>query len=81
MARQRNQNRENMRTERVSLVLTPAAYDGLAALAQIRCASVNDILNNMVEKLIAKNSGVIERYNEALANARAETNIEVDDED
>lgn len=81
MARQRNQNRENMRTERVSLVLTPAAYDGLAALAQIRCTSVNDILNNMVEKLIAKNSGVIERYNEALANARAEVNIEVDDED
>lgn len=80
MARTRNQNRANVRSERVSLVLTPAAYDGITALAQIRGVSVNDIINGVVEKLVAKNFAAIERYNSALADARDAITLDVDED-
>ena len=77
MARPKEKNRENVRSERVSLVLTPANYDGINALAQIFGCSVNDVLNSVVEEIVKKNFDAITKYKAVVASARADVNLDV----
>lgn len=69
MPRPRTQNRADVRSERISLVLTPATYSGLRTLAEINGASVNDLLNSVVEQLVERNAVTIREFDEARARA------------
>ena len=79
MARIKYEDREKIRSERVSLVLTPATYDGIAALAHLSGGSINDVINCVLEQLVKKNYPAISRYKDAINAARADVNLSVDD--
>lgn len=78
MARPRTKDRESIRSERVSLALTPATYDGLIALAQCKACTVNDLLVGVIDKLVAKNATVIAEFKAAQDKAADAVNLSVD---
>ena len=49
MSRPRIKNSSEKRTERVSLVLTPDAYQAVATLAQIQGISVNNLIASILD--------------------------------
>lgn len=77
MSRPRIKNSSEKRTERVSLVLTPEAYQAVAILAQIQGISVNNLISSILDGVIEKNAIVIEKFNTALTEARADVALEV----
>ena len=77
MSRPRIKNSFEKRTERVSLVLTPEAYQAVATLAQIQGTSVNNLIASILDSVIEKNATVIEKFNTALTEARADVTLEV----
>lgn len=78
MARPRTKDRESIRSERVSLALTPATYDGLIALAQCKACTVNDLLVGILDRLIEQNATVIADFKAAQDKAAAAVNLSVD---
>jgi hypothetical protein len=84
MARPRNTDRESVKSERVSIALTPAIMSGATTLAQIQGTSLNDFVATLIERAVKKNAPVIEKFNaaleNALADARAGVNLEGDDD-
>lgn len=70
-------NSSETRNERVSLVLTPNAYQAVATLAQIQGISVNNLIASILDGVIEKNVTVIEKFNAALTEARADVTLEV----
>lgn len=52
----------NHYSERISLALTPATYDGIKTLADIKGLSVNDLLNSVADELVKKNAATIAEY-------------------
>ena len=68
MSRQRNDDRRQIRSERVSLALTPAAFEGVKTLATMQNTTVNDFVASLVENVVAKNSLVIEEFADAQKN-------------
>ena len=77
MSRPRITNSFEKRTERVSLVLTPDTYQAVATLAQIQGISVNSLIASVLDSVIEKNAIVIEKFNTALTEARADVTLEV----
>lgn len=77
MSRPRIKNSSEKRTERVSLVLTPDAYQAVAILAQIQGISVNNLIASILDGVIEKNATVIEKFNTSLIEARADVTLEV----
>ena len=77
MSRPRIKNSFEKRTERVSLVLTPDTYQAVATLAQIQGISVNNLIVSVLDGVIEKNATVIEKFNTALTEARADVTLEV----
>ena len=77
MSRPRIKNSFEKRTERVSLVLTPDTYQAVATLAQIQGISVNNLIVSVLDGVIEKNATVIEKFNAALTEARADVTLEV----
>lgn len=77
MSRPRIKNSSEKRTERVSLVLTPDTYQAVAILAQIQGISVNNLIASILDGVIEKNAPVIEKFNAALTEARADVTLEV----
>ena len=73
----RRLNGSEERTERVSLVLTPDTYQAVATLAQIQGISVNNLIASILDGVIEKNATVIEKFNAALTEARADVTLEV----
>lgn len=75
MARPRNTDRESVKSERISIALTPAIMSGATTLAQIQGTSLNDFVATLIENAVKKNAPVIEQFNAALdvalASARA----------
>ena len=69
MSRPRTQNRADIRSERISLAVTPATYAGLRTLAEINGTSVNDLINSVVEQLVERNAVTIRNFDEARARA------------
>lgn len=69
MSRPRTQNRADIRSERISLAVTPATYAGLRTLAEINGTSVNDLINSVVEQLFERNADTIRDFDEARARA------------
>lgn len=69
MSRPRTQNRADIRSERISLAVTPATYAGLRTLAEINGTSVNDLINSVVEQLVERNAVTIRDFDEARARA------------
>ena len=70
-------NSSETRIERVSLVLTPDAYQAVAILAQIQGISLNNLIASILDGVIEKNATVIEKFNAALTEARADVTLEV----
>ena len=62
MARPKIADRNTIRTERISLALTPATYDGIKTLADLKGISVNDLLNSVADELVKKNAATIAEY-------------------
>lgn len=77
MSRPRIKNSYEKRTERVSLVLTPDTYQAVAILAQIQGISVNSLIASILDGVVEKNAIVIEKFNAALTEARADVTLEV----
>lgn len=77
MSRPRIKNSCEKRTERVSLVLTPDTYQAVAILAQIQGISVNSLIVSILDGVVEKNAIVIEKFNAALTEARADVTLEV----
>ena len=77
MSRPRIKNSFEKRTERVSLILTPDTYQAVATLAQIQGISVNNLIVSVLDGVIEKNATVIEKFNAALTEARADVTLEV----
>lgn len=77
MSRPRIKNSCEKRTERVSLVLTPDTYQAVAILAQIQGISVNSLIASILDGVVEKNTIVIEKFNAALTEARADVTLEV----
>lgn len=77
MSRPRIKNSCEKRTERVSLVLTPDTYQAVAILAQIQGISVNSLIASILDGVVEKNATVIEKFNAALTEARADVTLEV----
>ncbi|MBQ3444468.1 MAG: hypothetical protein IJG33_14640 [Selenomonadaceae bacterium] len=77
MSRPRIKNSCEKRTERVSLVLTPDTYQAVAILAQIQGISVNSLIASILDGVVEKNAIVIEKFNAALTEARADVTLEV----
>ena len=77
MSRPRVKSSSKKRTERVSLVLTPDTYQAVTTLAQIQGMSLNDLIASILDGVIEKNAIVIEKFNVALTEARADVTLEV----
>ena len=77
MSRPRIKSSSEKRTERVSLVLTPDTYQAVTTLAQIQGMSLNDLIASILDGVIEKNAIVIEKFNVALTEARADVTLEV----
>ena len=77
MSRPRIKNSCEKRTERVSVVLTPDTYQAVAILAQIQGISVNSLIASILDGVVEKNAIVIEKFNAALTEARADVTLEV----
>lgn len=65
MSRPRNIDRSQVRSERISLALTPTAIDGLRILAAMQNISVNDLISALVENVVKKNASVIKEFSDA----------------
>lgn len=65
MSRPRNIDRSQVRSERISLALTPTAIDGLRILAAMQNLSVNDLISALVENVVKKNAPVIKEFSDA----------------
>ena len=80
MARPRLEDRASIRSERVSLALPPATYDGLIALAQCKACTVNELVTRMLEHVVKQNESVIADFKAARDKACAAVNLSVDSE-
>lgn len=65
MPRPKTADRSTIRTERISLVLPVSSYAGIKTLADLKGASVNDLLNDVIRRLVERNAGVISDFNAA----------------
>ena len=77
MARPKIADRNTIRTERISLALTPATYDGINTLADLKGISVNDLLNSVADELVKKNAATIAEYEEHRARLADALNLSV----
>lgn len=77
MPRARNNNRDSIRSERISLALTPAVFDGIKTLADIKAVTVNELLNAVAAELVKKNAVAIKEYDAARAKAAEKLNLSV----
>lgn len=75
MARPKKDDRKSIRSERISLALTPTAYDGITALATIRDTTVNNLIGEFCELLVAQNADVIKRFVAERDKAAAQINL------
>lgn len=80
MSRPRIKERDNLRTERISLALTPVALSGITTLAQIKEISVNDLICGLIDNVIKKNAAVISDFNTARDKAASAVKLNVDAE-
>lgn len=80
MSRPRSKERDNLRTERISLALTPVALSGITTLAQIKEISVNDLICGLIDNVIKKNAAVISDFNTARDKAASAVKLNVDAE-
>lgn len=78
MARPRLAERDSIRTERISLALSPVLYSGIKALADIQEVSVNDLLNTVVDNLVKKNREAISNFNTARRKAAESVDLTLD---
>lgn len=65
----------SLRNARVSIVMTAATYDGVAALAAIRGCSLNDLINEIIEGVVKKNSTAITNYQKTIGNLKGEISL------
>lgn len=77
MARPKITDRNTIRTERISLALTPATYYGIKTLADIKGLSVNDLLNSVADELVKKNAATIVEYEKHRARLADSLNLSV----
>ena len=72
MAKPRIDDRSKIRSERVSLALTPETFNGVRLLAAMKNISVNEFVSSMIEAVVSKNAKVIDEFadaqNKAVAN-------------
>ena len=81
MPRPRNTDRNTIRSERISLAMTPATYDAIACLAQIRGISVNEFVVKILDAIAEKNSKVVADFDAARKKAAEAITVDVDDTD
>lgn len=78
MARPRLAERDSIRTERISLALSPVLYSGIKALADIQEVSVNDLINTVVDNLVKKNREAISNFDTARRKAAESVDLTLD---
>ena len=77
MPRPKSQNRADNRTERISLALPPAIYDGIKSIAEIQGVTVNELLNSVAAELVKKNAVVIKDYDSMRTKVADALNLSV----
>lgn len=77
LARPKNVDRESIKTERVSIALTPPVYNGVLSLAQIQGVSVNELVGELIERVVKQNAAVIADFNAARDKAAETVNLNV----
>lgn len=76
--RKPTQDRSQIRTKRISVMLKPAVYDGLNVLARTSGTSTSDLVSTLVEAVVSKNAAVIEEFTAAQTKARGAVDLIVD---
>lgn len=67
--RPRNRDRSQVRSERISVLVRPAVFDGLKLLANATGSSASDLLSTLAEALVKNNAAVISKYSNAQREA------------
>ena len=78
MSRLHSSDRAQIRSERISLALTRAAFDGVKTLATMRNTTVNDFVASLVENVVTKNAPVIEEFTAAQKKFVASLDLKFD---
>lgn len=78
MARPQKLSPEEKRTARANLLMTPAEYEGLTIMAQLKGATLNEFCCSLIAELIRKNAKVIESFKAEKSKHAAELNLAVD---
>lgn len=76
MPRPKTADRSTIRTERISLALPVASYTGIKTLADIQGLSVNDLLNDVIRRLVEQNAAVISEFEAARDRAADSLNLD-----
>lgn len=53
---------DDRRTSRVTLIMTPAEYEGLYILAQMQDRTINNLCCSILAQIVQKNAAVIEAF-------------------
>lgn len=75
MPKPRNADRTQIRSERMSLALSPGAFNGVKLLAAMQGISVNEFVASMIENVVTKNETVIDEF--AAAQRKALESIDL----
>lgn len=75
--RPRNRDRSQVRSERISVLVRPAVFDGLKLLANATGSSASDLLSKLAEALVENNAAVISKYSNAQREAAEAVDMSV----
>lgn len=77
MAKPRIDDRSKIRSERISLALTPDTFNGAKLLAAMKGISVNEFVSSLIEAVVTKNANVIAEFADAQSKAVASIDLSV----
>lgn len=73
----KNLERAQVRSERVTVMLTPGTSDGVKMLARAKGLTVSDLISSLIDTVVKKNAAVIEEYAAAQIKFAAAINLTV----
>lgn len=79
MARPQKLSPEEKRTVRATLLMTPAEYEGVSVLAQLKDATLNEFVCSVLAGLIRKNAEAIEGFKADKERRAAEIDLSLED--
>lgn len=79
MARPQKLSPEAKRTIRATLLMTPAEYEGVATLAQLKGATLNEFVCRILADVIHKNAKTLESFKVEKEKHAAQLNLSIED--